>query len=662
MTELSYVPVEEFQRIRAADLHLDVRVQLFADCCRINTLYMITRAGSGHIGSSFSSLDIVSTLFLEELDLGDPPDAARARDVYFSSKGHDVPGLYSVLIALGLLPFEKLHGLRRLDGLPGHPDVHVPFALTNTGPLGMGISKAKGMVQANRLRGEPGRVFVLTGDGELQEGQFWESLTSAVNHRLGEITAIVDHNKIQSDTWVRKVSDLGDLEAKFAAFGWHVQRIDGHDVGRIRAAIDAGKAVSDRPKVIIADTVKGRGVSFMEGPAQGDEPGALYRFHSGAPDDDTYARALQELVERVARTLADVGAEPLRLVRRDRPPRASSEGAQKLVAAYGEALVRAAAADERIVALDADLVLDTGLIPFSERFPERFFECGIAEQDMVSQAGGMALRGLLPVVHSFACFLSTRPNEQIYNNATEQTKVVYVGSLAGLIPSGPGHSHQSVRDISTLDGIPDFEMLEPSCEAEVPPALEYLLHAAPGSGYLRLVTVPCHVPYVLPRDYKLRRGAGVTLAPGDHAVIIGYGPVLLTQAWHAAALLAEEHDLRVAVVSLPWLNTVDAEWLRATVSGMAHVFTLDNHYVAGGQGEMLAAAIAGWGESRPRVVSLGLTEIPVSGQNDEALRHHELDAAGIAARILATLHAGTLSAKTRGEATAVGAFGGEVSG
>ena len=170
------------------------------------------------------ALDVVSWLYLNEL---------KNDDLYFSSKGHDAPGLYAVLIALGTLPFGKLHGLRRLDGLPGHPDVGVPGMVINSGSLGMGISKAKGMVRADRLKGHKRRYYVLTGDGELQEGQIWESLISAANSNMGEITAIVDHNKLQSDYRVSQTSDLGDLKAKFASFGWHVERCDGHDLDEL---------------------------------------------------------------------------------------------------------------------------------------------------------------------------------------------------------------------------------------------------------------------------------------------------------------------------------------------------------------------------------------------------------------------------------------------
>ena len=206
------------------------RAELVADLCRINTLFMIMQAGSGHIGSSFSSTDIITWLWTE--DLRDPNGDSDDADVYFSSKGHDAPALYSLLIAIEKLGFDLLPKLRQLNGLPGHPDVSTPFIATNTGSLGMGISKAYGMARANRYTGRSGRIVVMTGDGELQEGQIWESLQPVANERLAEITVIVDHNKFQSDTAVAAVSDLGPLEEKFRVFGWEVRRGDGHDFAR----------------------------------------------------------------------------------------------------------------------------------------------------------------------------------------------------------------------------------------------------------------------------------------------------------------------------------------------------------------------------------------------------------------------------------------------
>lgn len=632
MTELYYVPRQEFDRVRALAADAETRTALFATLCRLNTLYMIKRAGSGHIGSSFSSLDIVSWLMLNELDEG-------AGDVYYSSKGHDVPGFYAVLTALGRLPFDKLHALRRLDGLPGHPDVGTPGIAANTGSLGMGVSKAKGMVIANRLHGRGGRVFVLTGDGELQEGQFWESLPTAVQRGMGEITVIVDHNKLQSDTWVSRVNDLGDLDAKFRAYGWQVYRCDGHDLAALRACLAAAAAVPDRPQVIIADTVKGRGVSFMEHTAM--EPDRrLYRFHSGAPDDDSYRRAAEELVARANAQLQACGAAALAVERCGHAAAVPQPGMQRLIPAYAQALVEEGERHPSLVVLDADLAMDCGLLPFEQRFPARFVECGIAEQDMVSQAGALALKGYLPVVHSFACFLSARPNEQIYNNATERTRIVYVGSLAGLLPGMPGHSHQAVRDIAALSAVPNLTLLEPSCEQEVALALRHCVTDAPGSSYLRLVSIPCAVPYRLPDDYRLTEGRGVTLRDGTDAVFISYGPVMLSEAWRAAEQLETRHGLRVKLINLPWLNRIDAAWLRDAVQGCRWLFTLDDHYVAGGQGQMIAAAIARLGLMiPPQIHHFGVEEIPHCGQHDEVLRAHGLDAASLAAVVAERLGA-----------------------
>jgi transketolase len=631
VSRLRFVPAGEFDRALALEADPRKAAALFATLCRINTLYMIARAGSGHIGSSFSSLDIVSWLHLEEMKDG---------DLFFSSKGHDVPGLYAALIGLGRLPFDSVHQLRRLGGLPGHPDVGTPGMVTNSGPLGMGISKAKGMVRARRLAREKGRIFVMTGDGELQEGQFWESLATAAHAGMAEITAIVDHNKIQSDTWVASVSDLGDLGAKLKAFGWHVVRCDGHDFDDLAKTFKSLHRVKDRPKVVVADTIKGRGVSFMEHTAL-VPPDKFYRFHSGAPDDPSYERAAAELIGRANELLASLDEAPLTVEESARPRRPDLQGAQRMVAAYSRALVAHAEHDPRVVALDADLVLDTGLIPFAERFPDRFVECGIAEQDMVSQAGGLALRGFLPVVHSFACFLTTRANEQIYNNATEQRKIVYVGSLAGLLPGGPGHSHQSVRDVSALAGTPGLEMLEPSCEEEVAQAVAYCLEETEASCYLRLVSIPCRVPFRLPASYRLTRGRGVALTEGSDAVVFAYGPVMLSEAHRAAGLLRERRGLGVRVVNLPWLNLVDGDWLSAEVEGVPAVFTLDDHYVSGAQGEFLAGRLAELGRvPAGGIRRFGVRTIPACGQNDEVLRAHRLDADSLATDFAAAMAGG----------------------
>ena len=616
---LDYIPAAELERIRSLDADPVARAAALADACRINTLAMIEYAGSGHIGTSFSCLDIITWLHLEVL---------RDGDRYFSSKGHDAPGLYSLLIALGRIEFDKLFGLRRLGGLPGHPDVlTTPQVVTNTGSLGMGISKARGFVLADRLAGRSGRVFVVTGDGELQEGQFWESLQPTANRGLGEITVIVDHNKLQSDTWVSRVSDLGDLTEKVASFGWAVRRCSGHDLGELsRTLDDLLETERERPKLIVADTVKGCGVSFMEPHDVPQEETSLYGFHSGAPGPEDYARGLAELRDRLGRRLADIGADPVALEQRDAPARRAPESPQRLIQAYGEALADAAARDRRVVALDADLRLDTGLVPFQQRFPDRFFECGIAEQDMVSQAGAMALAGLLPVCHSFACFMTPRAAEQVFNNASEGTKVLYHGSLVGLVPAGPGHSHQMVRDIALMGSVPGLVAVEGFCEEEVRLLVDWAVDAADGPVYLRFVSPPwplgCEPPPV-----RLEPGRGTVLREGSAGTFVCTGPVLVSQAWAAAEQLGDW-----GVIALPWLRGVDGAWLAETAQG--RIACLDNHVVPGGQGqEVLRALSAASPEDAARVTLVGVDRVPECGTNDEVLRAHGLDAASLAERV-----------------------------
>ena len=624
---LSYVSREAFRAVRQAVTDPIARAGLIADLCRINTLFMIMQAGSGHIGSSYSSTDIITWLWTEYLR--DPNGPSADADTYFSSKGHDAPALYSLLIAMGKLGFDLLPKLRQLNGLPGHPDVSTPFIAANTGSLGMGISKAYGMARANRFTGRGGRIVVMTGDGELQEGQIWESLQPVANERLAEITVIVDHNKLQSDSAVAAVSDLGPIEDKFRAFGWEVRRGDGHDFTVLRDTLAYFDTVTDKPKVFIADTIKGKGVSFMEGLACGDQ---TYHFHAGAPSLKDYVAATRELIARVNARLADLGQAEVTLTSAPVPVRIAPKQPERLVLAYGDELLAMARQRPEIVVMDADLLSDCGIEAFKAELPGRFIECGIAEQHMVSAAGGLALGGMLPVVHSFACFLSSRANEHIYNNATEKKKVIYTATLAGLVPGGPGHSHQSVRDISAIGAVPGLVAFEPCSEREARLAIRWAVEQNPGSTYLRFVNVPLDLPYAVPADYTLQAGRGAVLRPGTDVVIVGYGPVLLTNAWKAADELAAQ-GVSAAVIDLPWLNRIDHAWVRETLGRFPTIVTLDNHYLEFVQGVMVAAALARTGV-RAAVVSIGITEVPACGANADVLAYHGLDGPSIARTVM----------------------------
>jgi len=578
-------------------------------------------------------MEIICWLYLNEVSRKFEHPNVFDQAVFFSSKGHDAPALYSVLLGLGSLDFELLHRLRRLGGLPGHPDIRTPGVVTNTGSLGMGVSKAKGLIFANRLSGAKTKFFVLTGDGELQEGQLWESLISASNRGLYELTVVVDHNKLQSDTLVSKVSDLGDLEHKFASFGWHVLRCDGNDIRSFSEAVQSAKQIIDRPQVIIADTVKGSGVSFMEHTAI-DSDVELYRFHSGAPSDEAYSRALGELVTSANKDLEILGLPHVLLESVLCTPPPPPMNVERMISAYSEALIDAASLNEKIVALDADLVLDTGLIEYQKKFPNRFIECGIAEQDMISQAGGLALAGLIPIVHSFACFLTSRPSGQIYNNCTEQRKIVYVGSLAGALPGGPGHSHQAVRDIAAMSGMPGVVIIEPVSVRQVVDGLEWAVNLHPTSAYLRLTSVPIPKRQELEDIGSLTFGAGHVLVSGGELTIVVTNPILVVDVLKAAERLNANSHRRVGVIATPWINVADTDWYGSRLQGMRHIVTVESHYIEGGFGMMLTAKLAAAGVLGESMVhNWGVGCVPPSGTNSEVLAFLQLDADSIASRI-----------------------------
>jgi transketolase len=634
MVKILLIPLEEFRRVRAAAADKYERLTLLADMCRANTLATVKRAGSGHLGSSFSSLDVVTMLYYSEMNTAEVGVADPGRDIYFSSKGHDAPGLYSVLFALGIIPRDQFIRLRRLGGTHGHPDIGTPGIEANTGSLGLGLSKAKGMAFAKKLRGLGGRLFVMTGDGELQEGQIYEALQSAAHQRITNLHVIVDHNKVQSDKLVDEIISLADLEAKLRSFGWQVSRCDGHDFRQLDRVFTDWRKITNRPKILIADTIKGRGVSFMEHPAALKAGGGIYRWHAGAPDDESYARAHEELLGRINTRLQRLGLSALALEELPQEPRAPSGVSTEYVAeAFGQALVELAAERKDLVVLDGDLAADCRVRAFEKKFPERFIENGIAEQDMVSMAGGLALQGLLPVVNSFASFLAARANEQIYNNSCERTKIIYVCHYAGLIPAGPGSSHQSVRDISLFGALPDCLIVEPCNAAETRMALNYCVNEAKGSCVLRLVIGPSPRVIPLPERYSFTPGLGVALTEGSDAALFAYGPVMLHEALCAAEILGRR-GIGLKVVNTPWLNRIDPLWLQEEIGPCAKIFTLDDHAPVGGLGDALLNALAGMGllKSR-RFTKIGVEGNLACGTPQEALRHHGLDGESLARRV-----------------------------
>jgi len=633
MTNIPFIQHKEFKRILNSNIEKFIKMQILSDMCRLNTLSAIKRAGSGHIGSSLSSMDLFVALYFTELNILDTGINNQHRDIFFSSKGHDAPGQYSVLAAAGIIEHEKLFTLRRLGGLEGHPEIGTPGIEANSGSLGMGISKARGMALAKKLSNSKGRVFVLTGDGELQEGQVWESLQTTAHQKINNIHVIVDSNKIQTDKMVENVVELKNLEHKLTSFGWYVKRCNGHDFQKLNRVFTEFRTINDKPKILIADTIKGKGVSFMEQLDHG-----TYKWHSGAPGDEVFGRAYRELITNINLQLENIGEKPVATeIPADAVISDYQVSEEKIVTAYGEALVEVGEKRKDIVVLSADLAADCGIRPFEEKFPERFIENGIAEQDMVSMAGGLALHGFLPIVHSFSVFLSARANEQIYNNSTEKTKIIYICNYAGLLPAGPGSSHQGIRDISLFGALPNCISVEPCNALETKKMLEWCVNSTEENCMIRLSIFPSPGPIDLPDDYQITPGMGTVLKTGTDATIFAYGPVMLHEALLASSIL-ESDDLSLQVVNMPWLNRIDGDWIEKTVGECRAVFVMDNHSIFGGLGDNIINMLVSSDVLKRKIFhKFGIHNYPECGAPAEVLSFHELDSESVAKRIKAIL-------------------------
>lgn len=255
---------------------------------RTGIIEAIHNAGSGHPGGSLSAADIVTALYFDEMNVDPKDPEMEGRDKLILSKGHAGPAQYVALAVRGYFPMEDVMTLRKLGSkFQGHPDMHkVPGIEMSTGSLGQGFSAAGGMAMANKLNGDAGRIYVLLGDGELQEGIVWEAAMSAAHYKLDNLVGIVDHNGLQIDGKNEDVMSIMPVAEKFEAFGWNVLQIDGHDFGQILDAFKKARDCKGRPTMIIAETVKGKGVSFMENNAG---------WHGKAPDDEQTEQALKEL-------------------------------------------------------------------------------------------------------------------------------------------------------------------------------------------------------------------------------------------------------------------------------------------------------------------------------------------------------------------------------
>ncbi len=605
-------------RFNFADLR---QIHLTCLGARLNILASIKAAGSGHIGTSFSSIDIMLAVYVyfesrKKLNISQ-------NDIFFTSKGHDAPALYAALHAKGDLVDDELFKLRRLNGLPGHPEVGTQGVHTNTGSLGMGISKAKGFVKANRLKSVKSRVVVLLGDGELQEGQIWEALATASRDQMHELVVVVDGNKIQSDSWVNQNNPHEDLGMRVRGSGWDFKECNGHDVIEVLNLL-RDTETGAKPLFIYANTVKGSGVSIFE-----DFPndGLFYKFHSGSVSDELYEAATSEIILKIkGDKFLSSALENVRfpLLKTEVDPYTPKERPDSLITEWAGYLNEIMFKQEKIVILDADLSYDTGTYKARVSFPDRYVQCGISEQDMVSMAGTLALSGFLPIVHSFATFLTMRPTEQIFNNATEETSIIYMGFLAGLLPSPPGFSHQAVNDIAIMNSIPGMNIFEPSCALELRDSIHTAILKTNSPSYIRIGSIGIAPSY----NMKFKKGSLNVRKNGEKILILTSGPLLTIESIKAAQIL-ELSGLNIGVATYPHLNLDFSEEDIQFISEFKRVYVVENFIPT----FSIFTKLKKLEFSGLWIDRIGLDGIPKNGWNDEVLLHHGLDSRSIANRI-----------------------------
>ena len=602
-------------------------LQYRAEMLRIHSINMTSASASGHPTTCMSAAEIMSVLFFDEMRYDPRHPDSLANDEFVLSKGHAAPVLYAAYAEAGTIPVAELQELRNFDSrLEGHPiPGRAPGVRVATGSLGQGLAAAIGMALAINHDGGGQRVYVLLGDGEMAEGSVWEAMNLAPHLGVGNLCAILDMNRLgQSDPTLFQWDSAG-YAAKAAAFGWDVHECDGHDVAALQAALAAARA-SDRPSFIVARTVKGKGVSFLE------DHDAM---HGKAVPDDQHAAAVAEVEARIADagTPEGVSANGTAPAAADAAPApgalsiATSYARGEKIAtrkAYGAALAKLGVADPGMFVLDADVKNSTFTDAFFGAFPERSVECYIAEQNMIGIATGLQARGKRAFAATFAAFLS-RAFDQIRMAAHSHANLKLAGSHTGVSIGEDGASQMGLEDVTMLRAVLGSAVLCPA-DGVAAEKLTCLSANYDGVSYVRTARPDVAVIYGNDEEFTLGGSKVLRSSANDRVTLVGAG-VTLHEALAAAELLADE-GIAARVIDCYSIKPLDEAALRRAAAETAAIVTAEDHYPEGGLGEAVAAAVSGAGAP---VHVLAVRRTPHSGKGAELLAEQGLDAAGIAA-------------------------------
>jgi len=594
---------------------------------RIDSVRATSESGTGHPTSCMSMAELTAALFFAEMRF-DPKDPKNTEsDRFVLSKGHAAPILYAAWAEAGLFDRAELLKLRTIGSdLEGHPTPRLPFVDVATGSLGQGICAAIGTALNARRIASDYRTYVVMGDGESAEGSVWEAADVAAIDTLDNLCGITDVNALGQSRPTMFEHDMGQFERRWKAFGWHAIVIDGHDLAQILDALAEAKATKGQPTMILARTIKGKGVASVEG-HQGWHGRA---FKKGAELESALAELEAQFVTvpdgSPAANLAAQIPKPTstpRAVAAPKPVAAPDYKMGDLVAtreAFGTALAKLGVADTRVVALDADVKNST----FSDRFekvaPERFFQNFIAEQVMVGAAMGLAARGAIPFPSTFACFLS-RAADFVRMAAISNVGIKLTGSHAGVSIGEDGPSQMALEDLAMYRAEPNYTVLYP-CDAVSAERLLALMAYHPGPAYMR--TSRPKTPVIYTNDEMFTIGGLKVLreSAADVATVIGAG-ITVFEALKAYDTL-KAGGTAIRVIDLYSVQPIDAAALIAAGKATGgHLMTVEDHYSAGGIGDAVAEAVA---DADLTVHRLAVREIPRSGKPEELVERFGISA------------------------------------
>ena len=566
-----------------------------------------------------SAADLMAALFFADMRFDPKHPQHPLADRLIMSKGHAAPLLYAMWAEAGFIPRERLTDLRLFtSNLEGHPTPRLPFVDVATGSLGQGLAAGVGCALNARRIGSDYRTYVLMGDGETAEGSVWEAAASAHFFKLDSLCAILDINALGQSRATELAHDIDTYRVRWSAFGWHVVAIDGHNLEQILDAYKEARATKGRPTIILARTLKGKGVSFTEG---------LPNWHGKAMSKEQMEKAIDELNRQMSPENGDAPKIPA-------PPAARSEPAPGKIAdpnfklgdmiasreAYGSAIAKLGTADPRVVALDADVKNSTFSEKFEAAHPDRFYQFFIAEQGMIGAAMGLAARGAIPFPSTFAAFL-TRAADFIRMAAISGVNVKVAGSHAGVSIGEDGPSQMALEDFAMFTAQPNFVALYPS-DAVCTERLIAEAAAMQGPVYIRTSRPKTPVIYDNNEQFPIGGLKVVRKSDQDKATVIGAG-VTLFEALKAHDELKSK-GISIRVIDLYSVQPIDAVSLIEAGRATGRLITVEDHYISGGLGDAVARAVAPAGLTVKR---MAIPEIPRSGKPDELL-----DKFGISAR------------------------------